>query len=214
MNHGPTFVRISQIAKFHGVCNTTIIRWCDSGKIKFKYTQGGQRVFEYPSNPSIISKQSQKQIPSSPDKISFIYIRVSTQKQKQNGDLERQSVFMSDQFPGHKIISDVGSGLNFKRKGLLSLLERVKEGDIRQIVVASRDRLSRFGFDFFKWFCNSYGTEILVLDTSKGSKEQELTEDLLAILHVFSCRVNGRRRYSNDNCNGVSQNKIETEITE
>ncbi len=103
---------------------------------------------------------------------------------------------MSDKFPGHRVIRDIGSGLNFKRKGLLSLLEQVKTGNIQQIVVASRDRLSRFGFDFFKWFCNSYGTEILVLDTSQGSKEQELTTDLLAILHVFSCRANGRRRYS------------------
>jgi predicted site-specific integrase-resolvase len=204
MNHGIQFVRISQFAKFHGVCNKTIIRWCDSGKIPFKLTQGGQRVFELPSSqnkPSSIEKRN--------DKVSICYVRVSTQKQKHSGDLERQSIFMSNQFPGHEIVRDVGSGLNFKRKGLFAILERIKGGNIQQLVVASRDRLSRFGFDFFKWFCESYGTQLLVLDSSLGSQEQELTQDILAILHVFSCRINGRRRYTKQQ---DSLPQIETQI--
>jgi predicted site-specific integrase-resolvase len=203
------FVRIHEISKFYGVCNKTVLRWCDSGKIKYSYTLGGHRIFKHPSyNASETTScvKNNKYSIGESFKTSIVYVRVSTQKQKQNGDLGRQINFMANKFPGHRIVTDTGSGLNFKRKGLLTLLEQVKNGDIQEIVVASRDRLSRFGFDFFEWFCSSYGTKILVLDTSQGSKEQELTEDLLAILHVFSCRVNGRRRYREET-DDVQKNK-------
>lgn len=206
-------VRINEISKFYGVCNKTVLRWCDSGKIKYSFTPGGQRIFEHPSYNVSKTEENKGSAFRESVKSSVVYVRVSTQKQKQNGDLERQIAFMVDKFPGHRVVKDTGSGLNFKRKGLLTLLEQVKKGDIQEIVVASRDRLSRFGFDFFEWFCKSYGTEIVVLDTSQGSKEQELTEDLLAILHVFSCRVNGRRRYKKGE-NVVQEIEITQETTE
>ena len=190
MDGNPRYIRIADFAKLHGVCNKTMVRWCNAGKFEFTRTEGGHRLFENPSY-----KQNNV-IVSQGERIDVIYVRVSSQKQKVSGDLERQALFMLDKFPKHKVVRDIGSGLNFKRKGLLSLLGQVKEGYIRQIVVATRDRLSRFGFDFFEWFCKSNGTEIMVLDTSSGSKEQELTEDLLAILHVFNCRINGMRRYT------------------
>lgn len=207
------FVRIKEISEFYGVCNKTVLRWCDSGKIKYRYTLGGHRIFEHPSYTSDKAKTIEDTPIRESFKTSVMYVRVSTQKQRQNGDLERQVAFMANKFPGHRIVKDIGSGLNFKRKGLLTLLEQVKRGDIQEIVVASRDRLSRFGFDFFEWFCKSYDTQLVVLDTSQGSKEQELTEDLLAILHVFSCRVNGRRRYTKGT-NVVQEIEITQEITE
>ncbi|CAI8015871.1 Putative resolvase R771, partial [Geodia barretti] len=100
-------------------------------------------------------------------------------------------------FPDANIVTDVGGGLNFQRKGLVSLLERLHRGDKLQIVVAHRDRLARFGFELIQWMAEQNGGEILVLDNTDHSPQQELTEDILAILHTFSCRLHGLRRYRN-----------------
>jgi predicted site-specific integrase-resolvase len=102
---------------------------------------------------------------------------------------------MQAQYPNFTIIKDFGSGLNFKRKGLLKLLQGAIEGDFQTIVVSHRDRLTRFGFDIFQWLFDYYRVKLVVLDPNIGSKEQELCKDLLSVIHVFSCRANGARRY-------------------
>ena len=102
---------------------------------------------------------------------------------------------MRDLYPQAEIIQDVGGGLNWKRKGLLSLLERLHSGDKLQVVVAHRDRLARFGFELLVWLVERNGGQVVVLGGTDHSPEQELTEDILAILHTFSCRLHGLRRY-------------------
>ena len=102
---------------------------------------------------------------------------------------------MRELYPGAEIVTDVAGGLNWKRKGLLSILERLHRGDKLQIVVAHRDRLARFGFELIEWLVQQNGGEVLVLNQPDASPESELTEDLLAILHTFSCRMHGLRRY-------------------
>jgi putative resolvase len=92
-------------------------------------------------------------------------------------------------------LGEVGGGLDFKRPKFLALLERVRAGDIGTIVVAHRDRLCRFGFEFVEWYCRQYGCEILVLDDDHLSPQQELVEDILTILHCFSSRLYGLRKY-------------------
>ena len=94
-----------------------------------------------------------------------------------------------------KIVTDVAGGLNWQRKGLLSILERLHRGDKLDVVVAHRDRLARFGFELIEWLVRQNGGAVLVLNQSDASPESELTEDLLAILHTFSCRMHGLRRY-------------------
>ena len=96
-----------------------------------------------------------------------------------------------------RVVTDVGGGLNFQRKGLVALLERLHHGDKLRIVVAHRDRLARFGFDLIRWMAEQNGGEIVVLGNTDYSPQQELTEDILAILHTFSCRLHGLRRYRN-----------------
>ncbi|CAN2040547.1 putative resolvase [Candidatus Magnetomoraceae bacterium gMMP-15] len=86
-------------------------------------------------------------------------------------------------------------GLNFKRKGLITLLDRCYNGVVGTVVVAHRDRLARFGFDIFKHAIESNGGKLMVLDKISCSPEEELTQDLLSILHVFSCRMHGLRSY-------------------
>ena len=123
------------------------------------------------------------------------YCRVSSAKQRD--DLQRQVDFMRERYSDARIVTDVGGGLNFRRKGLVALLERLHRGDKLRIVVAHRDRLARFGFDLIQWMAEQNGGEIVVLGNTDYSPEQELTEDILAILHTFSCRLHGLRRYRN-----------------
>jgi predicted site-specific integrase-resolvase len=103
---------------------------------------------------------------------------------------------MQQQYPDAEIIQDVGSGLNFKRKGLQALLVRFMRGEQLTIVVACRDRLCRFGFELFEFMAEQNGGKIVVLDRIVYCPETELTNDILAILHVFSCRMHSRRSYS------------------
>ena len=167
-----------------GVHETTLRRWAETGKIKFIRTASGQR--KYDVDDYLGNAQPERTI---------CYCRVSSAKQRD--DLDRQVVFMQEQFPKAEIIKDIGSGINFKRKGLLSILESALLGHKLRIVVAYKDRLGRFGTDLIKWVLERNGGELLVLNHSELSPEQELTQDLLTILHVFSCRMHGLRSYRN-----------------
>ena len=102
---------------------------------------------------------------------------------------------MRQLYPDAEIVTDVAGGLNWQRKGLLSILERLHRGDKLDVVVAHRDRLARFGFELIEWLVVQNGGAVLVLNQPDASPESELTEDLLAILHTFSCRMHGLRRY-------------------
>ena len=94
-----------------------------------------------------------------------------------------------------EVIRDVGSGLNYKRKGLKTLLERAIRGERIKLVVAHRDRLARFGWEIIDFVIRQNGGELVVLSEDRGGAEDELAKDLLHILHVFSCRMYGRRQY-------------------
>ena len=122
------------------------------------------------------------------------YARVSSHKQKD--DLARQVEWLKQRNQGTEIVTDIGSGLNFKRKGLCSLLERSLSGEQLTVVVAHGDRLARFGIELIRWVLERNGGKIVVLGKSaKGSPSEELTQDLLAILSVFSARMHGLRKY-------------------
>ena len=174
-------VRLSQAAAYYGVCTRTLIRWEAAGKISVIRSPGGQRLYDLDS-------------PKSAERHSYVYTRVSSRKQKD--DLERQSQYLLDKYPGHVLVTDIGSGLNFKRKGLLSLLEQSEGGTVREIVVASKDRLCRFGFDLLAWHFQRHSVNLVVLDKDDKSPEAELAEDVLAVIQVFGCRWNGRRSYT------------------
>ncbi|WP_424100307.1 IS607 family transposase [Moorena producens] len=172
-----------------GVSTRTLERWLDSGKIKGIKTPGGQRRYDLNSVVSIPSNIQDR------DRSTILYARVSSRSQK--ADLEQQVQFLQSRYPDAEIIKDIGSGLNFKRKGLQSLLDRVIGGSCKYIVVAHKDRLCRFGFDLISWLCSKFQTQILVLDEKNLSPEQEMVEDVLAVIHVFSCRLYGLIKYKN-----------------
>ena len=166
-----------------GVTLRTLLRWDEAGKIKTIKTPNGQRRYDLDSVIPI--RQS--------DKPTILYARVSSHSQKP--DLERQIQFLVAQYPDCEVVKDIGSGLNFKRKGLLALLERILSGDVGMVVVANKDRLCRFGFDLIAWIAKRSYCEILVLNNSVLSPEREMLEDVLAIIHVFSCKLYGLRKY-------------------
>jgi len=139
--------------------------------------------------------------PSSDDKEKVIYTRVSSAHQKE--DLERQCHDLASAYPGHRTIRDIGSGLNFNRKGLQTLLELIINRRVEQIVVAHKDRLCRFGFDIFDFLCRSFEVRLVVHYREEKSSEQELSEDLLAIINFFVARNNGRRAGQHNAAAGI-----------
>lgn len=167
-----------------GIHQNTLRRYADEGRIQVIRTASGQRRYDVDAY-----------LGESTDAALVCYCRVSSPKQRE--DLDRQIAFMRDRYPNAEIVSDVGGGLNFKRRGLVSLLERLHRGDKLQIVVAHRDRLARFGFELIAWLAEQNGGRVVVLGQQEYSPEQELTQDILAILHTFSCRLHGLRRYRN-----------------
>ena len=166
-----------------GVCSRTLLRYAENGQIEYYKSQGGQRFYNVDSYLRKTSTPSE-----------VCYCRVSSPKQRD--DLHRQEQFMRTRFPNAEIISDIGSGLNFKRKGLLTLLDRLLSGDKFKLIIAHRDRLARFGLPLFEYLVSKNGGELMVLSTTEQSPQEELTTDLLAILHVFSARMHGLRKYS------------------
>ncbi|MBW4667663.1 MAG: IS607 family transposase [Cyanomargarita calcarea GSE-NOS-MK-12-04C] len=170
-----------------GVSTKTLERWLAEGKIEGIFTQGGQRRYNL---DSIIPVRSGN---PTDERATLLYARVSSRSQK--SDLEQQVKFLKSRYPDAEIITDIGSGLNFKRKGLQSLLDRVLTNSCKLVVIAHKDRLCRFGFDLIAWLCTRMQTEILVLDLHYLSPEREMVEDILAIVHVFSCRLYGLRKY-------------------
>ena len=181
-------VPLRKAIELTGLCGNTLRKYADDGRIKAHKIGGGRRMFDVSSLLDATGRGGQR-----PPVVC--YCRVSSHKQKD--DLVRQVALMRGQFPDADIIQDVGSGLNFKRKGLQSVLQRLLQGDKFTLIVAHRDRLCRFGFDLFEYLFEQNGGEIMVLDRTEVSPQRELTEDLLAIIHEFSCRMHGLRRYEN-----------------
>ena len=123
------------------------------------------------------------------------YRRVSSNKQKD--DLQRQienmKLYLTAQGKPFKIISDIGSGINYKKKGLKELLKLITQNKVEKVVILYKDRLLRFGFELVEYIANLYNCEIEIIDNTEKSEQQELVEDLVQIITVFSCKLQGKR---------------------
>lgn len=127
---------------------------------------------------------------------SICYCRVSSQKQKD--DLNRQILQMHELYPNYRIISDIASGLNFKRKGLNEILDLAIAGKLSNLIVFHKDRLARFGYDMIETIVKKYSNiDITVLsNTTKKEPMTEITEDIVAIMNIYVAKINGMRKYS------------------
>ena len=128
------------------------------------------------------------------------YCRVSSNGQKKDLSTQRDAVEAFCLTSGrivHEKFEDIGSGLNYNRKNFIRLMEMVEQGALSEIVIAHKDRLVRFGFEWFEKFCKDHGTNIVVMNAASLSPEAEITKDLLSIIHCFSSRLYGLRKYKN-----------------
>lgn len=189
MENDRYWVSFKQIIAFHGISKSTGRRWISSNKIIKQRKPSGHYLYLLPSSANFKIEKSANFF-----RKKIAYCRVSSIKQQD--DLSRQIAFFQSQYPDYEIIKDIGSGLNFKRKGLLKLLELSNSGFVQQVVVSSKDRLCRFGFELVEWIFLQNNTKLLVLEQVNKNPEQEFAEDILSILQVFACRWNGKRRYN------------------
>jgi predicted site-specific integrase-resolvase len=224
MDGAKKFLKSNDASKFFGVSQNTVRKWADQGIIDvirsdtstgIGYGHRSYDVNSYKKNTQIKKRNDNSVIPrpaASPNK-GVCYCRVSSSHQKD--DLKRQTDYMRTLYPTFDIISDIGSGINFRRAGLLKLIKRAIDGNLTNVVVAHKDRLVRFGFELLEWLFAEYGVSLVVLDKSDfKTPEQELTEDLLSIVHVFSCRANGRRKYKSDKSEQVNESESESDKSE
>ena len=167
-----------------GLHKDVLRRMAKDGKIKHYRTPGGHYRYA-------VDDFTRKSTEPAIDTIG--YCRVSGRGQ--SDALASQVAYVQGKYPSAEIIKDFGSGINFKCQGVRTLLERILRGDKLRVVVAHRDRLARFGGEVIQYLIEQNGGEVVVLDETVYSPEAELTVDLLAIRHVFSCRMYGLRKY-------------------
>ena len=193
------YISIGEATVLSGLCAQTLRKLADQNKIISYKTISGQRKFDKLNIIQMCSNVSSFHQRKDHTKINYIYTRVSSRKQYD--DLERQIEFIKSQKPeyntSYKLISDIGSGINFKRQGLNAILDSCMQNNIGEVVIAHKDRLSRFGFDLIKLIIEKAGGKITIInDEQNKSTEQELAEDLLSIIHIYSCRQMGKRKYT------------------
>ena len=198
-NSNGTFLNTKEARELLRVTATTLRRWDKQGKIQTVRTPSGIRMY----NKECISKiLGESGIVSERKRIA--YCRVSSKKQYD--DLERQKDSFRSTHPSHELVEDIGSGINFKRKGLQRILESSMRGELEEVVVSHRDRLCRFAFELIESILSKNNTKLVVLDkTEHKSSSEDLAEDVLAIIQVFACREMGKRRYKS------SKDKIKPE---
>jgi len=191
------YISIREASIITGINPKTLRKLGDENKIKCYKTLSGQRKFDKAYLEKMCNNDDVNDKINENTKQNYIYTRVSSKKQ--SGDLSRQIEFIKNKRPEYSSyisISDIASGINFKRKGLSTILDASLQGTVGEIIVAHRDRLCRFGFDLIKLIIEKQGGKITVLDDEQNkSSEQELSEDLLSIVHIYSCRQMCKRSY-------------------
>jgi predicted site-specific integrase-resolvase len=195
------------------VSSRTLREWADRNLIKSIRTPKGTRLYDVNEYINRFNKPHEE----GKEQLSICYCRVSSNGQKE--DLKRQVSKMQEEFPNHKVITDIGSGINFKRQGLRTILELTFSRQLKEVVVSYRDRLCRFAFELLEWIFLQHGVKLLVLDSNvDSSTNSELAEDILAIVNVFNCRVNGKRKYKTkaENKDRKSQegDNVDTELSQ
>jgi excisionase family DNA binding protein len=210
------YISIDEASKITGLSIQTIRKLGDKKQIKCFKTPSGHRRFNKQDLEKFCDPDSFNEKDSENTKINYIYTRVSSKKQLD--DLSRQVEYIQKRKPeysSYTTISDIASGINFKRKGLQTILDSCIQGVIGEVVIAHRDRLSRFGFDLVKIIIEKAGGTITILDDEKNkSSEQELAEDLLSIIHIYSCRQMGKRSYKIKQSKSIENQNEPDEPTE
>ena len=183
---------IGKFAKSLGVSIQTLRNWDKEGKLKPTYvTENGYRYY----SEELLNKFRNIKNVNKIKKKNILYARVSTKSQKDDLDRQIDNLKQYAYSKGYsfEIITDIGSGINYKKEGLLKMINLVECGEVDRIIVLYKDRLIRFGYDLIEYICKLNDTKIEIVDNSTISKEQELTEDLIQIITVFANKLYGAR---------------------
>jgi predicted site-specific integrase-resolvase len=191
------FVTGATIRQTYDVSASTLRGWADQGKVEAIRTQGGSGKRRYRLS-DVARALGDDETKKANARRRICYARVSSAHQ--HADLERQCANLQRERPEHEIIQDTGSGINWKRAGLLTLLDAVCEGVVAEVVVTHRDRLARIGVELLEWLFRRYDTRFVVLSPTEDEHDtdsSELRDDLLAVVTFFVARNNGRRAAAN-----------------
>lgn len=179
-------------AKMLNVSVKTLQRWDNEDTLKAYRNPKGRRYYTYEQYLAFtgISSKTNKKI--------VIYTRVSTTNQKD--DLNNQVEFLKNYVNSkgliiNEIITDIGSGLNYTRKKWNDLINDCINQKVQTIIISNKDRFVRFGYDWFERFLLSYGVNIIIVNNNKLSPNEELIQDLISIIHIFSCKIYGLKKY-------------------
>lgn len=188
------YVTPKKACEILGVHFKTLYNWEKNKKIEVIRTPGGKRLYNVEKYISININISEPI--NDNNKLNICYCRVSTYGQKD--DLQRQIEYMKKLYPTYVVIKDVGSALNFKRKGLNKLINYAINGEINEVVIAYKDRLCRFGYELIENIITKHSNgKITILNDINMSSQEEMTKDLVSIINIFSARINGLCKYKN-----------------
>lgn len=189
------YLSIGELAEKIGVSISTLYRWDKTGQLKAEFrTKGNHRRYKL---SSVLSSLYGKEIAEETQRFEVGYGRTSSSDQKD--DLKRQEDHLRQAMKGCAnplIISDLGSGLNFKKRGLNKLITLILADKVSKLYLTHKDRLLRFGYELVAKLLESHGGEIILIDEPKLiPSEVELAEDVLSILTVFSAKLYGKRSH-------------------
>lgn len=187
-------ISIGKVAKELGVSIDTLRRWEVAGKISAERTPRGHRRYDLAKILGLLPRNNLLQ------KNTIIYARVDSHDQK--NDLQRQ-ISLLESFCAangwtYEVIQDLGSGLNYQKRGLRKLIQNICSGKVDRLVVTHKDRLLRFGSELIFSLCEQFGVEVIILNKNEnGTFEDDLVQDVLEIITVFSARLYGMRSRKN-----------------
>jgi len=193
------YMKGSEASEYLGIHQRTLYQWEKKGLIETIRTDSNMRLYnvkKYLKNKSISDESIDiDKLDEINGKLKIAYVRVSSEKQKD--DLIRQKKLIKELYPNHLVVEDIGSGINFNKKGIKKIIDLAIEGKIKEVVVLHKDRLARIGFEIIEHLINKYsnGKIIIISKKDRESPEEELAKDVLEVMNVFVARMNGLRKY-------------------
>ena len=190
-----------QIKELFGIHRNTLLKWEKEGLLQPVKTPGGRRRYRRSDIEGLLGICEEKTERAD----VILYARVSTKKQEEylKNQIERLESFAREKGWNYEVISEIASGVNEKRRGLKKLLNKVRRGEVKKVVIEYPDRLARFGYEYLKFFLESFGVELVIVNgkDNEEDRHRELAEDLIAIVTSFAARVYGSRggKEKNDN---------------
>ena len=180
-----------EVTKILGVTAQTLRNWDKQNKLKPSYTKSNG--YRYYSEESILSYTQERKTKKDINVIGYARVSSKNQEDDLNRQIDNLKKYISNKYTSFEIISDIGSGINYSKPGLLKLIDKINKKEVDLIIVLYKDKLLRFGFELIEYFASINNVKIEFLDKQQEEK-QELVEDLVQIINVYACKLQGRRK--------------------